>query len=109
MDKSLPQFKARPQEAVAAFMTRVLSHDPEHKKTHLREIIIYDDGHYRAIFAPAYFTLQPGQAEPSKSQWSNLKKRMKRHDPQVFVFKETGGIRHQDEELVYVDFGFFAH
>jgi hypothetical protein len=72
-------------------------------------LVEYPDGHYRALFDPALFVLPAGQSAPSKSQWNNLKKRMKRHEPLVFVFKEHGEATGGDgSQCYYVDFGFFA-
>lgn len=71
------------------------------------------DHHFRVIFKPTQFHIHEGHDEPSKSQWSSLKKRMKRHDASVFVFKETGkaectdDVAHSDDNCYYVDFGFF--
>ncbi len=61
---------------------------------------------FRAVFAPAYFTIQPGNDAPSRSQWSTLKKRMKRVNPGVFVFKDHGDTVYDDRHHYYVDFGF---
>lgn len=90
-------------------MTRVLMLDPASSRSYLRELVEYPDGHYRALFEAAYFVLPGGQSAPSKSQWNNLKKRMKRHEPLVFVFKEHGEVADKDgRQCCYVDFGFFA-
>jgi hypothetical protein len=70
------------------------------------------DHHFRVIFKSTQFHIHEGHDSPTKSQWSSLKKRMKRHDTNVFVFKETGKADCPDEQseddCYYVDFGFFV-
>lgn len=107
MMRDLPRFQVRDKARVEAFAKRVFSHTNE-GPTYLRGMVTFADGHYRAVFAPGFFTLAEGQTEVSRSQWSNLKKRLKRHDPRVFVFKEYGAAPWGDEACLYVDFGFFA-
>jgi len=75
----------------------------------LVKLNIEDDGQCRAIFTTSYFTLQGDNTEPSKSQWSTLKKKLKRHNRGVFIFKETGETVHNDTPHYYIDFGFFKH
>ena len=73
---------------------------------------IDDNGRCRAIFKKSYFVLQGDNTEPSKSQWSTLKKKLKRHNRGVFVFKETGEIACSPESetmCYYLDFGFFKN
>ena len=106
--KDLPAFKARPRDQVMALVHRVLTLDSHSDHSYLHELVAHQDGHYRVLFDPGYFVLQPGQAEPTKSQWSSLKKKFKRHDPGVFVFKEHGMITADDKPYSYLDFGFFA-
>lgn len=106
--KNLPDFKTLPQEQVESLLRRVLSHDSKGEVTHLREVHAYEDGHYRAVFNPAYFTLSPGQTEPTKSQWNGLKKKLKRHDPRVFIFKDHGMVPYGAERFCFLDIGFFA-
>lgn len=107
-EKPLPAFKPLPQEQVESLLRRVLSHDAKGEITHLREVHAYDDGHYRVVFSPAYFTLAPGQTEPSKSQWNGLKKKLKRHDPRIFIFKDHGLVPFGQERCGFLDLGFFA-
>lgn len=78
---------------------------------HFVRLETFKDGHYRVIFKPEYFTMQGDATEPSKSQWSSLKKRIKRRDHLVFIFKEYGNAPCQPDsdnqaECYYVDFGF---
>ncbi|RMG76179.1 MAG: hypothetical protein D6711_04740 [Chloroflexi bacterium] len=66
----------------------------------------HDDGHYRVVFKKSFFTLTQDNTEPTKSQWNTLKKRMKRINKRVFIFKEHG---ETSEDHYYMDFGFFAY
>jgi hypothetical protein len=63
-------------------------------------------GYFRATFGEGYFTIQPGNDAPSRSQWNTLKKRMKRVNRGAFVLKETGTTAAGDDVHYYVDFGF---
>lgn len=105
-DFDLPEFdpKAAKQKAIS-FATSVFGDA-------LQRVTIADDGACRAIFKTGYFVLQGDNTEPSKSQWSTLKKKLKRHNKGVFVFKETGTTpctENSDTECYYVDFGFFLY
>ena len=107
--KPLPTFKPRPRELVVEFITEVMTLGPSSDRSYVNALIEHGDGHYRVLFDPAYFVLPAGQSQPSKSQWNNLKKRMKRHEPLVFVFKEHGdAIGADGRQCCYLDFGFFA-
>ena len=107
--KDLPKFKPRHLDAVSSFVSDVLVNKQQGPDTCLRELITYQDGHYRAIFDLTYFQLGGGRVAPSKSQWSSLKKKLKRHDPRLFVFKECGVLTSvKGEARGYLDFGFFA-
>lgn len=106
--KSLPTFKARPRDQVMTLVHRVLMLDSHSDHSYLHNLTAFDDGHYRLLFDPAYFVLQEGQNEASKSQWSSLKKKFKRHEPLVFVFKEHGTLTENGKRYGYLDFGFFA-
>lgn len=105
--KDLPEFKSRRKEDVLKYASGILTNDPQLKHSDLVDLIAYEDGHYRAIFTPHYFILPEGQTEPSKSQWSTLKKKFKRHEPNIFVFKDYGETKTVDGKCYYVDFGFF--
>jgi len=104
MKKSLPKFRARSQQYVENFAEEIFTHPGKDQKTFFRRLIVYPDGHYRALFAPAYFPQNP----PSKSQWSTLKKKMKRHNESVFIFKEYGDMIEGETHYFYLDFGFFS-
>ncbi|RMG84976.1 MAG: hypothetical protein D6712_10260 [Chloroflexi bacterium] len=102
MSHDLPEFKPLRQEKVLAYLHRVFGE-------HYVKMDSFPDGHYRVYFKPGYFVIQPGKTEPSKSQWSTLKKRMKRIHPGVFIFKQTGTTSSKDGPVYYIDFGFFAY
>lgn len=105
---TLPHFRKRRREAVEDYATRVFIKPGSDAGTLLRRMVAFEDNHWRAVFDASYFTLTEG--EPSKSQWNTLKKRMKRMDPSVFIFKGHGDTLcdpEQDERCLYVDFGFF--
>jgi len=108
--KDLPKFKPRHLDDVATFIGEALVNKQQGPDTCLRELITYQDGHYRAIFDLAYFQgVGDARQTPSKSQWSSLKKKLKRHDPRLFVFKECGVVTAKDGAARgYIDFGFFA-
>lgn len=104
----LPEFEERSLPQVEFFARGVFGDN-------LVELISYDDGHYRAVFKETQFSLSGDKPVPTKSQWSTLKKRLKRHDKATFVFKETGeadcaGGQPEEPEgkCYYIDFGFFA-
>lgn len=108
--KDLPEFKRLNRDFVTSLAAQLLTRPEQPEQTYLRRLAEYDDGHYGAVFSLAYFV---GTDEPTKSQWSSLKKRLKRHDRRVFVFKEhslvpceTAG---DGERCGCLEFGFFAH
>jgi hypothetical protein len=99
----LPLFdRSRSLEMVRSYLSRVFKHGAD---GYLRDLLVFDDGHYRAVFDSFYFTIGEGRSEPSRSQWNTLKKHMRRLDRSVFIFKEYGFL---DDGLAYVDFGFFV-
>jgi hypothetical protein len=107
--KDLPKFKPRHLDAVSTFISEALINRYQGPDTCLRELITYQDGHYRALFDLGYFQAGADPNTPSKSQWSSLKKKLKRHDPRLFVFKECGVVTAKDGAARgYIDFGFFA-
>jgi hypothetical protein len=106
---NLPEFARRSPEYVQTFMQRALKPAHTAHGSALREIITYDDGHYRAVFSMNYFALHEGAAEPTKSQWNTLKKHLKRIEPRLFIYKQHGTVQHDGETCLYLDFAFFAH
>jgi hypothetical protein len=108
----LPEFRPRPVDTVTSYISNVLINVQGSGETAFVRLMKYEDNSYRAVFRRTYFILPEGQAEPTKSQWNSLKKKMKRHDPRVFIFKEHGEIGCAEEEpngCYYIDFGFFGH
>ncbi len=106
MDYDLPEFDAKQAKQRGLPFIKGIFADA------LVKLNIEDDGRCRAIFKKSYFVLQEGNTEPSKSQWSTLKKKIKRHNRGVFVFKETGEIACSPESetmCYYLDFGFFKN
>ncbi len=103
---NLPDFARRDRDEVFTLMHDLLTNPHQSPpRSHLKELVMHDDGHFRVLFDPAFFILPEGETSPSKSQWNTLKKRIKRHQPTIFVFKEYG----TSGKHVYLDFGFFAH
>ncbi|MEO1289594.1 MAG: hypothetical protein AAFV93_17655 [Chloroflexota bacterium] len=106
MDYDLPEF----DHAHAKRQGLVFSKSVFGEK--FKKLTIEDDGRCRITFDKSYFVLQGDNTEPSKSQWSTLKKKMKRHNRGVFVFKETGEtpcLPESQTTCYYVDFGFFKY
>ena len=104
--KDLPRFKAHKYADVVQLMKAVFTHQNEPEHTYFVQLITEEDGHYRAVFRLSYFSTQT----PSKSQWNSLKKKLKRHHPAIFVFKDYGTLPCQGDADTcgYLDFGFFA-
>ena len=105
MDYELPEFEKRPQYQVLPFVKGVFTKN-------FVDLIEYEDHHFRVIFKKSYFVLQGDNTEPSKSQWSTLKKKMKRHHKGVFIFKETNTVdcgTDAKDECYYIDFGYFLY
>ena len=105
--EDLPPFKRRKRDDVLAFITAMLinEHSDSSEESHFIELVDYEDGHFRVLFNPRYFVVREGQTEPTKSQWNSLKKKLKRHDSSVFVFKEYGAAG-ANKSQYYLDFGF---
>ncbi len=107
MRDELPQFRKVKRSHAASFIHAVLSSP---RGSALRQLIEYDDHHYRAIFSADYFQLTDGRREPSKSQWNTLKKKIKRRNRSAFIFRRHGDADCQTarpaENCLYLDFGF---
>ncbi len=100
----LPEFEKRPKHIVNNLAMEALM-------SNLVALESHNDGHFRAIFRKKYFQLASPEAEPSKSQWGTLKKRFKRRDHTIFIFKEHGSCACPNDEAqtcYYLDFGFLA-
>lgn len=112
-DDEIPDFRKVKLSIVTTYINRILNSGGG---LSLLKLIEFEDNHYRAIFRAGYFALADDATEPSKSQWNTLKKKMKRHDRTVFVFREYGKVdcrevgenptRKVDEDCLYIDFGF---
>ena len=110
MSKDLPDFRKAPRSYAAKFVNSALSGP---RGAALIRLIEFDDGHFRAIFDAAYFELQAGNAAPSKSQWNTLKKKLKRRNRSIFVFRAHGELpcpgatrANKGRKCLYLDFGF---
>lgn len=102
LDNELPEFDRRAHGKAQTLARRIFG------EAFVR-LDSFDDGHFRVLFLERYFTMQPGNDAPSKSQWSTLKKKIKRHDRDTFVFKETGMVSDAAERMYFLDFGFFLY
>jgi hypothetical protein len=96
----LPRFRKMRFDTVHQFASHAISHEG---KSALKQLIPHDDHHFRALFSADYFMLGEDRPAPTRSQWSTLKKRLKRLRHDVFIFKDYG----RQGDLYYVDFGFF--
>lgn len=109
----VPEFRKVKLPIVTTYINRILNSGGG---LSLLKLVEFEDNHYRAIFRASYFALADEETEPSKSQWNTLKKKMKRHDRTVFVFREYGKVncaelgdssaRNIEEDCLYIDFGF---
>lgn len=102
--ENLPAFEKRPRERVVPLMHSTFG-------ASFVALEAFDDGHFRVIFRRSAFTLPDDSAEPSKSQWTTVRKRLKRRDRKVFVFREHGKLPcpQADGDCYYLDFGFFRY
>lgn len=110
MHDELPPFRRVKRRYAASIIHSVLSGSRGSALLRLHE---YEDGHFRAIFSETYFQLPAGRELPSKSQWNTLKKRLKRRDRSIFVFRDYGtidcgsaGVSATGRSCLYLDFGF---
>jgi hypothetical protein len=104
--KELPEFKTQRREFVTEFLRQVFTH-PNQDRSHFVRLVEYPDGHYSAVFSLSYFA---SGDEPTKSQWNSVKKKLKRHDKRIFVFKDHSVIDcDASARCGSLDFGFFAH
>ncbi|MCY3778881.1 MAG: hypothetical protein OXG78_01105 [Chloroflexi bacterium] len=110
MENELPPFRRVKKRFAASIIQNVLSGPRGCALLKLHE---YEDGHYRAVFAASHFDLPAGRMLPSKSQWNTLKKRLKRRDHSLFIFRDYGaidcdkaGISMRNQTCLFIDFGF---
>lgn len=106
MEDNLPEFDVTEAKRKALPFVNSIFTDK------LSKLQIEEDGRCRAIFKKSFFSMSEGQTEASKSQWSTLKKKLKRHNRGVFIFKETGETacgETSEESCYYIDFGFYRY
>lgn len=110
MHNDLPRFRKVKRSYAASLVHSALS-GPQGSA--LLQLLEYDDRHFRAVFDISYFQLAEGKNMPSKSQWNSLKKRLKRRDRSLFIFRQYGrldcdarGKAPSALICLYIDFGF---
>ena len=110
MRKELPRFRKVKRRYAASIVHSALS-GPQGSA--LLTLLEFEDRHFRAIFDISYFQLAEGKDMPSKSQWNSLKKRLKRRDRSLFIFRQYGRLDCGDQAktssadtCLYIDFGF---
>jgi len=112
MQSDLPTFRRVKRAYAARLIHSALTNE---RGPALLELIEYDDKHFRAVFAPSYFQPraghdgQGGKDGPSKSQWTTLKKKLKRRDRSIFVFRAHGELDGDAAAAAgkyFLDFGF---
>lgn len=110
MSAALPSFRKVKRSYAASMIHSALSGAGG---SALLRLIEYDDHHFRAIFDLKHFQLPPDRERPSKSQWNTLKKRLKRRDRSIFIFRKYGKIDCKSagknlaaNNCLYIDFGF---
>ena len=113
MRGELPEFRKVKRSYAASIIHGVLSGP---RGSSLLELVEYDDHHYRAVFSSKNFQSAAGNGLPSKSQWNTLKKRLKRRDRSIFVFRDHGPIEcgaslsdPSGATCLYLDFGFLMY
>ena len=110
MRNTLPRFRKVKRRFAASIVHDALSSPAG---SALLQLIEYDDHHFRAVFDLKYFQLAAGDTSPSKSQWNTLKKKLKRRERSIFIYREYGSIDCRErakamagETCLYLDFGF---
>lgn len=101
----LPEFQKKSRSKIMPLMTTLFG-------TNFVSLQPFEDHHFRVIFRRNVFSMAEGQTEPSASQWSTLKKRMKRHDHRLFLFRSHGAADCPDasqNNCYYLEFGFFLN
>ncbi|MDE2636771.1 MAG: hypothetical protein OXI30_10435 [Chloroflexota bacterium] len=109
MKTELPDFRRVKRAYAARLIHSALSNE---RGSALLELIEYDDRRFRAVFAASYFGTRTGQTSPSKSQWNTLKKKLKRRDRTIFIFREHGQLDEPAAGVAvryYLDFGFMRY
>ena len=113
VSSELPQFRKVKRSYAASIIHGALTSP---RGAALLQLLEYDDHHFRAIFNLKHFQLAPGNRQPTKSQWNTLKKRLKRRDRTLFIFRDYGAIdcaalgkRSNAEACLYIDVGFLPN
>ncbi len=113
MQSELPPFRRVKRRYAASIIQSALSGPRGSALLKLQE---YEDGHFRVIFSASHFQVAAGRELPSKSQWNSFKKRLKRRDRTIFIFRKYGeldcagaGITRRGETCLYLDFAFLPH
>ena len=110
MSSELPPFRRVKRRYAASIIQSALSGPRGPAVLKLEE---NETGRFRVIFSASFFQLAEGRAQPSKSQWNTLKKRLKRRDRTIFIFRDYGvldcaeaGTKRRGEICLYLDFAF---
>ena len=110
MGDELPQFRKVKRRYAASIIHSALSGA---QGSALLKLLEFDDRHFRAVFDTSYFQLADDNVMPSKSQWNSLKKRLKRRDRSIFIFRRYGRIdcgaqakTRSAKTCLFIDFGF---
>lgn len=113
MSSELPAFRKVKRSYAATLVHGALTGP---RGSSLLQLLEFDDHHFRVIFDLKQFQLAEGTQLPSKSQWNSLKKRLKRRDRSIFIFRQYGPIDcgSQGKTLaaqtcLYLDFGFLVY
>lgn len=108
-DHALPEFRKTKYEYAMKFVNSVFMGAGGASLVRLET---FEDNHFRAIFRPSYFQTSEDTTIPSKSQWNTLKKKMKRRNHAIFIFRKYGTINcggskpSATETCLYMDFAF---
>ena len=109
MMKELPHFKTHRHAEVIDFVTQVFIRPNQPEISYFVRLIDHSDGHYGIVFDLSYFA---SAEAPTKSQWNSVKKKLKRHDKQIFVFKDYSVMpcngSGTEKQCGYIEFGYFA-
>lgn len=107
MQDNLPELEKRPKSRVMPLVQNAFGVE------HVARLDDDGQGKFRVLLKRSVCQLAEGTNEPSKSQWGTLKKRLKRRDHRVFIFKQHGlleeGEGSNSRTYYYLDFGFFRY
>lgn len=101
--KLLPKFIPTSIDKADTYIRAVLKDNKTTDDDFVENLEMFEAGYFRVIFDGAYFNRD--YSPPSRSQWNTLKKKMKRHNPLVFIFKEYGTF---EDGNYFLDFGFLS-